>query len=312
MTRTLIRVGIALALLVPAVALAQPASNPVTLTTSTILHVSGADLLVSGSSAAMDSIQVSDNGFTVTVEAGSKLTVTSADHRIFEVHASNAVGSFTCDPDYSTFTITGVGGDTVTVIVNTTSCTVPTGGGSGGPSSNTTTSSSGGGGGGVVATPVVVSTTTPTSTPAVTTVATTVASAPASGLTTVQVSAILSLLQSFGADQATIDNVNAALNGQATAGTPTVAGYSFTKLLSLGMTQAQVKLLQQVLNADADTTVVASGPGSPGNESTYFGAKTKIAVQKFQVKYGIAKAGDAGYGSVGPKTRAKLNTLLSQ
>ena len=97
MTRTLIRVGIALALLVPAVALAQPASNPVTLTTSTILHVSGADLLVSGSSAAMDSIQVSDNGFTVTVEAGSKLTVTSADHRIFEVHASNAVGSFTCE-----------------------------------------------------------------------------------------------------------------------------------------------------------------------------------------------------------------------
>jgi hypothetical protein len=43
----------------------------------------------------------------------------------------------------------------------------------------------------------------------------------------------------------------------------------------------------------------------------YFGSITKVAVQKFQTKYGIASAGDAGFGRVGPKTRAKLNALFA-
>ncbi|TSC77836.1 MAG: hypothetical protein G01um101433_458, partial [Parcubacteria group bacterium Gr01-1014_33] len=37
---------------------------------------------------------------------------------------------------------------------------------------------------------------------------------------------------------------------------------------------------------------------------------TRAAVQKLQEKYGIAKEGDAGYGVVGPKTRAKINELI--
>lgn len=43
----------------------------------------------------------------------------------------------------------------------------------------------------------------------------------------------------------------------------------------------------------------------------YFGAITKTAVGKFQVKYGIASAADAGFGRCGPKTRAKLNALFA-
>ena len=43
----------------------------------------------------------------------------------------------------------------------------------------------------------------------------------------------------------------------------------------------------------------------------YFGAITKVAVQKFQDKYDIAHLGNAGYGRVGPKTREKLNQLYS-
>ena len=31
--------------------------------------------------------------------------------------------------------------------------------------------------------------------------------------------------------------------------------------------------------------------------------------QSFQEKYNIAKSGDPGYGYVGPKTRAKINSL---
>ena len=73
-----------------------------------------------------------------------------------------------------------------------------------------------------------------------------------------------------------------------------------------------MKRLQQLLNSDSDTRVASTGAGSPGSESQFFGALTEKAVQKFQVKYGIAKAGEPGYGSVGPKTRAKLKEVFGQ
>lgn len=44
----------------------------------------------------------------------------------------------------------------------------------------------------------------------------------------------------------------------------------------------------------------------------YFGSITKVAVGKYQAKYGIAYAGNAGYGRVGPKTRAHLNSKYSK
>ena len=90
---------------------------------------------------------------------------------------------------------------------------------------------------------------------------------------------------------------------------PTVA--FFTRALSQGASNLEVRELQKLLNSDPDTQVAVSGPGSPGNESNYFGALTARAVEKFQEKYGIAGPGDPGYGTVGPKTRAKLNELLS-
>lgn len=70
-------------------------------------------------------------------------------------------------------------------------------------------------------------------------------------------------------------------------------------------------LLQKILNRDPDTMIAVSGSGSSGFETSYFGNLTMLAVEKFQVKYGIAKAGDPGYGFVGPKTRAKLATFLT-
>jgi peptidoglycan hydrolase-like protein with peptidoglycan-binding domain len=87
------------------------------------------------------------------------------------------------------------------------------------------------------------------------------------------------------------------------------SGLTFTKSLYLGLSDPQVKNLQMILNRDSETQVATSGVGSPGNETNYFGSLTELAVKKFQVKYGIAKTGDAGYGYVGPKTRAKLNEL---
>ena len=84
-----------------------------------------------------------------------------------------------------------------------------------------------------------------------------------------------------------------------------------TRSLDVGSTGTDVRTLQIILNSDSSTRVAASGTGSSGNETTTFGAATKAAVEKFQVKYGIAKAGDSGYGYVGPATRAKLNSLLT-
>ncbi|HEY4503916.1 MAG TPA: peptidoglycan-binding protein [Candidatus Paceibacterota bacterium] len=83
----------------------------------------------------------------------------------------------------------------------------------------------------------------------------------------------------------------------------------FTKLLSKGISSIDVKNLQKILNKDIETQISTSGDGSPGNETDYFGAKTLQAVQKFQIKYNIATPGSAGYGTVGPATRAKLNEL---
>ena len=119
----------------------------------------------------------------------------------------------------------------------------------------------------------------------------------AAGLTSNQVSSILALLQSFGADQATINNVNAALTGQPVT-TPSTGGstscYSYTKDLTLGAKGADVTALQQFLNSKGYLTVSATG---------YFGALTKAALAKFQAASNISPA--AGY--FGPITMKAVN-----
>lgn len=104
-------------------------------------------------------------------------------------------------------------------------------------------------------------------------------------------------------------NVSASSSGGSSGA---AAGSALSRGLEIGSTGADVRTLQQILNMNSATQVAASGTGSPGHESTYFGPATSAAVKKFQVKYGIAKAGQAGYGYVGPATRAKLNALLAQ
>jgi len=84
---------------------------------------------------------------------------------------------------------------------------------------------------------------------------------------------------------------------------------NITRALAKGTNNPQVKVLQQILNSDPETRIAASGDGSPGRETNLFGPATLKAVQKFQVKYGLARPGVQGYGVLGPKTRAKLNEL---
>jgi len=134
----------------------------------------------------------------------------------------------------------------------------------------------------------------------------------AAALSQAQIQSILSLLSSFGADQSTINNVSASLNGQpttvtTTTGTTGTGSYTWSTNLTVGSTGADVMKLQQFLNMDAATMVASSGAGSPGMETSTFGPATKAAVMKFQTKYGIAPV--AGY--VGPLTRTKLNSMYA-
>ena len=105
-----------------------------------------------------------------------------------------------------------------------------------------------------------------------------VAQAQTTGLTSSQINAIIQLLQSFGADQSVINNVQVSLNG----GTPTtVVGQSST----------------------------VSGSSTTGGASLYCSpvfTNNSASVKKFQAQNGISQT-----GTVGPITRAKLNSLYS-
>ncbi len=141
---------------------------------------------------------------------------------------------------------------------------------------------------------------------ATTTVTTTAVSQPApastSALSQSQVQSILSLLQSFGADQSTINGVSVALGGGQAAGSGTTvsassaeSGDTFTKYLSLGVTDTEVSDLQNVL--------IAQGLFS-GSATGYYGPLTEKAVRAFQRAHNLTQL-----GVVGPGTRAALNAL---
>ncbi len=91
------------------------------------------------------------------------------------------------------------------------------------------------------------------------------------------------------------------------------SGLVVSNIYASGRTSPEIRIIQRLLNAFADTRIATAGAGSPGKETDFFGPATKRAIQKFQLKYGIVKnSGDTGYGVIGPKTRAKINELLKK
>jgi hypothetical protein len=86
---------------------------------------------------------------------------------------------------------------------------------------------------------------------------------------------------------------------------PTVVFQPLTKNLRFGSQSSQVTLLQRML---AQNPLIYPEKKITG----YYGSLTTKAVQNFQRKYGIVSSGtpsSTGFGTVGPKTRAKLNEL---
>lgn len=111
----------------------------------------------------------------------------------------------------------------------------------------------------------------------------------------------------------------ASLQGQLGQGGSTAAAgvcpYTWTRTLTQGATGADVMKLQQFLNASEDTRVAATGVGSAGMETEYFGPATAAAVSKMQVKYRSDILSPAGLvnptGTFGPATMAKANALCA-
>jgi hypothetical protein len=104
------------------------------------------------------------------------------------------------------------------------------------------------------------------------------------------------ILSSLGAPADT-----ASIATSSTIATPSAI---FTRNLTLGSSGADVKELQELLNAQG-FLVAKSGAGSKGHETSYFGPSTQAALERLQKAYGITPA--AGY--FGSKTRALLERL---
>jgi len=112
---------------------------------------------------------------------------------------------------------------------------------------------------------------------------------------------IASLLAQITALQA---QLGTATGGTTGGGTSVACILNVTRDLTLGSTGSDVQCLQQYLNSKGHT-VNTSGAGSPGNESTYFGALSQSALAKFQAANGISPA--AGY--FGPITRSAIAAM---
>jgi peptidoglycan hydrolase-like protein with peptidoglycan-binding domain len=287
-----ILLGAAFLLSVPAFALAAPYGSgsygdggygdgrPV-VTTGTASSLASTSATLGGSISSIGSSTPTVRGFAYGTTAAYGATTT--ENGSFSTGSfSAAVSSLTCNTAYhfrayaANATGTGYGDDAT---FTTSACD----GGEDSGGSGSSRRSGGGGGGRVISsddTPLI------------------------GGLTQAQADSILGLLRSFGADDATIANVDAALHGKATAGSAggTASSYAFTRDLTLGSRGEDVRALQQYLNTHG-FAVALSAEGSLGQETDYFGPATQAALARYQAANGIAPA--AGY--FGPLTRASVS-----
>lgn len=117
-------------------------------------------------------------------------------------------------------------------------------------------------------------------------------------------SIIVSVLPKTGALPVGQSPVNPVAQNLQIAGAPVGKRHTFTLPLKPGSQNEDVRQLQIFL---AQNPLIYSEAKVTG----FYGPATSRAVGRFQEKYGIAKKGDEGYGNVGPKTRAKLNSLTT-
>ncbi len=111
------------------------------------------------------------------------------------------------------------------------------------------------------------------------------------------------------ANKSAIATFNLKTTNTTSAKSTTVQSLSSSIDLKLGMTNEGVVLLQQYLNSNGYIVNQTDGkPGSVGNESNYFGEKTRQALISFQKDNDITPT----QGYFGAKTKAKMDELESQ
>lgn len=113
-------------------------------------------------------------------------------------------------------------------------------------------------------------------------------------------------IASLTAQLAALSGSSATTPAATTSTTPSATKCAFTRSLTVGSKGEDVKCLQQTLNAGG-YKVAASGAGSPGNETTFFGPATKAAVAKWQAAAGVTPA----VGYFGPLSQAKYNSMMA-
>ena len=99
--------------------------------------------------------------------------------------------------------------------------------------------------------------------------------------------------------------IAASSSGQGTPTSSPTSLVSFNRNLYKGLNGEDVRNLQKFLNGHG-YPVAFGGPGSLGNETSYFGSATLASVIKFQIAYGLSPS----VGFVGPLTRAKIAGLI--
>lgn len=246
----------------------------VTLAPSTNLLVAGRELVISGTSAALESITVETNSFSISLASDSTLTLSSHDGVGYEISdSSNVVHAVVTCGIPSTLTLTATAGSTVTI------------------------------------TPINTCTTTGTQKITTGSYPQRLTLPPVQ--TTVLECAPGDRFSAVTGKPCSIDTIVPAPASPPTTIPPTT--FQFTRDLMSGMTHVDVKKLQQFLNTHG-AVVATSGGGSLGHETTYFGEKTKQALIKYQELHakdiltplGLKK----GTGKLGGKTRAYMNMFI--
>ena len=247
----------------------------VTVSQDITLKTTNNDDITMLANSQFDSMTVGSNSFTFTLSGSQVVNLRDTDAQIIKTNVDGVTGS--CSGGASSVALQASKSLSFIVYIEVFACSSGGGGGGGGGGTTTTTSS-----------PTTTSTTTTATSTATTTQTTTPspylegAPAPAGPLgdgtmipapVITQVAAFPGVLQ-------------------------------ITQRLSMGSTGEDVRALQEALASIPDVY-------PEGIISGYYGALTKAAVAKFQMKYGIvSSSSDAGYGSVGPMTRAKLQEVF--
>lgn len=227
------------------------------------------------SGSTFNELTVAATSLTFVLGADQDVTLVSSQKQQFE---TNQGVSTTCGDSTSTLTLNFSATTTVIVTMPGVACSAGSTGSSG------TGGSSGGGG-----STTITATTTATSATTTSNAATTTAAAP--------VTTTPSVTMPVQATPPVVPPVSFPPGAYQIA-------LNITRHLSMNSVGKDVEALQQVLAKMTDIY-------PQGLVTGRYGTLTKAAVQRFQEKYNIAKAGDLGYGSVGPKTRAKLMEVFN-